>query len=476
MAGQQFLGIIVTPANAQSEGLEPVMDNVCRAGATAIALDPWLLQPVSPDMGARMPDLHIDGYERLLGRPLWGKRELYVASYLAFAPDRARYEGTRYAPPSAPIPPELDRDLPHKMIHAARARGLEAHMGLAPFFPPGVRDEDLPVRIDGRPVQPPLIANTACLNNPGARAYALAFIEDTLAHYPEIDGLILDWAEFGAYRLQDHFTCVCAHCARQAEALGYNWREIMRDVRALWDELHDLTPTKLERAQRLLRNPSEMLALLAAYPGWLAFLRFKAACVTGFYRQVRDRLPQQQGDGVVLSARGWIAPWNLSSGMDYQQLASICDAVLPKLFTFDHAVLPRWIGQTLLQWNPTLSESALLDTITAWLNLPDDIEHRSFANYHIPAPDEPHPARLSSYRVRLDETVAQVAGRARCYPIAHPYLPDAQWKRMVALVRDSAVDGMWVNFYSYLTDDRLEALRQVWQARLPVGAREQREG
>lgn len=460
----RFLGIIITPANAQSEGLETVLDTIVCTGATAIALDPWLLEPATPETGARMPDLHIDGYERLLARPLWGKRELYVTSYLAYEPDLDLYRETPYAPPVRTLPPDLDRALPQKLIDAAHARGMQAHMGLAPFLVPDLRGVDRPRRIDSKFLQPPLIAHNACLNSPDARAYALAFIEDTMIHYPDADGLILDWAEFGAYRLQEHFTCFCTHCARRAQELGYRWQDIERDVHALWDALHALTPRQLARAQRLLANPAELVALLAAHPGWLAFLRFKAESVASFYQEVRRRLQSIGQEHIVLSARGWISPWNLSSGMDYGQLATVCDAVLPKLFTFDHAVLPRWIGQTLLQWNPALDEAQILDVVTAWLNLPDDISPRSFAHYHIPAPDEPHPARLASYRVRLNETVAQVAGRARCYPIAHPYIPDAQWKRMLALIRDSAVDGMWVNFYSYLTASKLETLRHIWRA------------
>lgn len=466
MSADRFLGIIVTPANAQSEGLETVLDNVCCTGATAIALDPWLLQEATAETGARMPDLHIDGYERLLGRPLWGKRELYVRSFLAYEPDHSRYASTPYAPSVTPLPRDLDRALPQKLIDAAHTRGMEAHMGLAPFLVPALHEDDRPRRVDGKLLQPPLIAHNACLNSPDARAFALALIEDTMVHYPDADGLVVDWAEFGAYRLQEHFTCFCAHCAQHAHDLGYNWQEIERDVRALWDALHHLTPRTLGRARRLMANPSEMVALLASYPGWLAFVRFKAQSVAGFYREVRHCLQRIGRGDMILSARGWISPWNLSSGMDYQQLAAICDAMLPKLFTFDHAVLPRWIGQTLLRWNPALDESQILDVVNAWLNLPDDIAQRSFAHYHIPAPDERHPARLASYRKRLDEIVDQVAGRTSCYPVAHPYMPDAQWKRMLALIRDSAVDGMWVNFYSYLTSTKLEALRQVWHARL----------
>jgi hypothetical protein len=133
------------------------------------------------------------------------------------------------------------------------------------------------------------------------------------------------------------------------------------------------------------------------------------------------------------------------------------------LFTFAYSALPRWYGETLLAWNPGLSESQILDALVEWMNLSDDIEERSFADYHIPAPTELHPAELEVYRERLDEVVDQVAGRTKCYPFAHAYLPEPQWKQLIATIRDSRVDGMWVQMYGYLSDRKLETLGQTWR-------------
>ncbi|MFZ0548374.1 MAG: hypothetical protein WAM60_23200, partial [Candidatus Promineifilaceae bacterium] len=373
------------------------------------------------------------------------------------------YSDTIYKPPQKAVPPAVDCHIPRQLIESAHDRGMEAHMGLAPFLPPGVRDEDRPVQIDGRPFQPPYVANNGCLNNPAVRAYALAAIQDFICHYPDLDGLILDWAEFGAYRLQEHFTCFCPACEQAALAMGYDWQEMHQDVQTLWELLHHLDPQHLAQSRRLLSNPSQLAELLMTFPGILNFQRFKADCVVNFYREVRLLLDNWGFHKVGLSARGWISPWNRSSGMDYRRLAEVCTAVLPKLFTFDHAVLPRWLGQTLQEWNPDLPEPLILEAVKRWLNLPDDIQRPTFADYNIPAPDQPHPAHLSTYSQRLEETADQVNGRSRLFPIAHPYLPDDQWQQMVALIRESPVDGMWVNFYSYLTDQKFEIMRQTWQ-------------
>jgi hypothetical protein len=349
------------------------------------------------------------------------------------------------------------------MIAEANKRGMHTHILIHPFIPPNVRAEDQPVYVDGSIPQTPQVALSACPNNPAARAYGLALVEDTIQQYLDVDGLFTDWAEYGAYRLEDHFVCFCIYCEQKAQNQGFDWVAIVRDVTATWNWLHSLTPKELERSRRTLRNPSEILELLTHYPGLLEFLRFKAQSVVGFYRRVRRLLDELGRKDVNLSARGWSPPWNRSSGMDYRVLAEVCGAVTPKLFTFDYSALPRWYGQKLLAWNPHLSETEVLDALVEWMNLPDDFERRSFANYHIPAPAEVHPAKLETYRVRLDEVVDQVSGRASCYPFAHAYLPESQWKRMVALIRDSRVDGMWVQMYGYLSDRKLEILREMWR-------------
>ena len=454
---KRFLGIFVNPVYVQNEGLQQVFDNLESVGTKAICIVPRVARPAK-DGGKRYPDLHMDGYERILGRPVWGKQELHIESFLSYEPDLTLYEESPYMPPTKPVPADLDTEIPQAMMAEAHKRGLQVHMLLHPFIPPNIRPDEQPVYINGTVPQPPQITFNACLNNPAAEAYGLALIEDVVRHYPDLDGIFTDWAEYGAYRLEDHFTCFCPHCEQQALEQGIEWALVKQDVAALWKWLHALSPRELERSRRLLTNPSELLELLTHFPGWLQFLQFKAHTVTSFYQRVRELLDSK----IALSARGWPPPWNRSSGMDYRALAKICAAVTPKLFTFDYSVLPRWYGQTLLKWNPALTESEILDALVVWLSLQDNFKHRSFANYHIPAPAELHPARLELYRVRLDEVVDQVAGKTACYPFAHAYLPEPQWKRMVAIIRDSRVDGMWVQMYGYLSDRKLQILREMW--------------
>lgn len=460
----KFLGIVLSPPSVQYEGLQAVMDNIQSTGAEAICTGVGLALPAEAGEGYREPPLDIDGYERLLDRPLWGRRELLLQGYRTYEADATLYAETHYRPTGPLAPRGADRDLPHRILNEAHARGMRAHVQVSPTVVPGLRDEDQVLYPDGtRPNSGRRVARQGCLNNPAVRGYMLALVRDTVRHFPEADGLFLDWVEYTVYDLRDHLACLCPHCAARAEATGYHWERISRDVRSFWERLHSLNGRDLERARRIMRHPSELLGLLQHYPGWLDLLRFKADTVVEAYRAIRQAMDDERAGSMELGANGWCPPFNRSSGMDYGALAGICQSLRPKLFTFHWSALPRWYGSVLLEWNPHLPERQLLDTLIECMDLPDDLAPRSLAQYHIPAPAENHPARPESWRLKMDEVVAEVGGRAPVYAYAHSYRSEAQWKRMVAVLRDSPADGMWVQRYDYLSDIKLDILRQMWQ-------------
>jgi len=463
MIRDNFLGVFVRPVYPQNEGLIPVFDNLSNMGTNAICTTPTVSRPASGAKGKRFPDLHVDGYERVVARPVWNKCELDLETAPAYVPNLDLYDSGGYQPSQGQDFSEEDRKIPAQMIAEAKKRGMQAHLQIPPFVPPNVRPEDQPVRIDGSVPKAPQVAMAASLNSPQAQAYARALVQDVVTHYPDIDGLFVDWVEYGAYCLEDLFTCFSPHSEQWANTLGFNWDMMVRDTKALWDHLHRLTSKDLSRSHRLLRRPFELMELLMHYPGWMELLRFKAVTVVDFYCQIREMLDGLGYEHITISARGWPPPCNLLSGMDYRALSPFCAVMTPKLFTFDYSVMPRWFGETLLQWNPDLTESEVLDVLVSWMDLADKLTHRTFANYHIPAPNEDHPANLTSYRDRVDEVVDQVAGNALVCPFAHAYLPEHQWKRMVAQLRDSSVDGMWIQMYGYLSDSKMKIVRDMWR-------------
>jgi len=456
----RFLGVFLNCLYAQIEGVDRVLDNIQRMGAQAICLTPKIAWPTAD--GVRFPDLHVDGHQRLVARPVWGGGEAHIKTAYPFEPNRELYQVSHYRPPDHTTDPQQHIEMPHRVIAEAKRRGMRVHLLFHPFLPPGVRDRDRPVTIDGAHPIPPLVAHNACLNAPDAEAYGLALMQDLVQHYPEIDGLIPDWVEFGAYRLPDLFGCFCPHCERTAREAGLDWERMRQDVRATWEGCHRLTHAELRRSRRMLQSPSALVGLLAKHPGWTDLLRFKASTVRRFYERARATLVDMERAAMPITARGWPPPWNRASGMDYGSLTDLCATVAPKLFTFDYCAIPRWYGETLQAWNPELDESEVLDTLVEWLNLPDENSPRSFSQYNIPAPGEAHPALMEAYGQRLDEVSDQVGGRALFCPIAHAYLPEHQWRDMLTTLHASRADGVWVHMYGYLSDQKMESVREVW--------------
>ena len=76
MPTKKFLGIFVNPIYVQNEGIQQVFDNLESVGTQAISIVPRVARPAEEGEGRRYPDLHMDGYERLVARPVWGKREI----------------------------------------------------------------------------------------------------------------------------------------------------------------------------------------------------------------------------------------------------------------------------------------------------------------------------------------------------------------------------------------------------------------
>lgn len=456
MAGR-LLGVFLEPLHAQSEGVEPVFDVLESVGATAVVLTLQVSRPARPGTGVRMPPLHVDGHRRAYARPVWGRDSVQVETFPASDPDPALYSTSGYAPRWAVVPADVDRSVPHRMMTEARRRGMAVYVQIKPFIPPGVRPVDQPVYPDGTVPKPPQVAMIGSPCSPAVCAYGLALVRDTLRAFPEVEGLFLDWAEYGAYGFGDLFTCLGPHSARAARSLGLDWDLLATQVTAIWERLHRLRDDDLRPAATAL------VRLIDEAPGWAGFLRFKATAITTFYRDVRRALDAMGRTDVRLMARGWPPPWNRWSGMEYGALAEICAAVTPKLFAFDYCAIPRWYGETLQRWNPGLSETAILDALVAWLDLPDEFTDRHFALYGIPAEDEPHPVGIAAYARRVEEVLRVAGGRCAVQPFAHCHMPDAMWREKVRMLSSAAVDGMWIQMYGYLSDSKLQILRGEWR-------------
>ena len=89
----RFVGVTVMPEYIQHEGVNGVLDNLQkRARVTAVATSPYVIEPATEKTGSREPPIDAGaGKVRLLDRPLWGKRELFVRTAPSFAPETRLY-------------------------------------------------------------------------------------------------------------------------------------------------------------------------------------------------------------------------------------------------------------------------------------------------------------------------------------------------------------------------------------------------
>ncbi|MGH2562109.1 MAG: hypothetical protein ACRDJH_23870 [Thermomicrobiales bacterium] len=476
MATARPLGVVLTSAEVQYEGLDPVLDNIQRAGATAISPTLGVMARAQPGEGTREPPGDVDGHARLLDRPLWGERELWIRYYSPHEADPAIWADVPF--PSPPVaPPDVREDIPRRIIDGARRRGLKVEVQISPYILPGApggqsvgsargtgNAADRPRRVDGS-VGERVVAGHGCLNNPGVRVLGRARMREAIKHYGDVDGVFVDWVEYTTYFLEDCFVCFCDHCRAAAEAAGYDWAAMERDTLAVWDRLHRLTPADLRRASDAADWPFVVGDGAVRASGFGELLRFKAATARAAVAELRQVMDAAGATGVGLGVNGFAPPWSRITGMDYREVSRVCQETRCKLFTFHWPMMTRWWGETLLAWNPGLDEIEVLRAVTAALDLlaPAQEHRRTLTAYGMPRPDEPHPITPEALTRKVNQAVALAGDGAPCLAYAHSYRPVDEFERHLEAVLASNAPGCWVQRYGYLSDEKLEVMRRVWR-------------
>ena len=123
-------------------------------------------------------------------------------------------------------------------------------------------------------------------------------------------------------------------------------------------------------------------------------------------------------------------------------------------------------GRELLEANPGLDEGLLVRALVALMDLAEPGAvltdgGRTLADYRYPEPDEAHPIPSETQARKLRQVVRAVGGRAKVHALVHGYGPLDDFRRRFALAVQSPVDGIWVNRYGYLSDEKLAAMGEV---------------
>lgn len=470
MAGK-VVGVTVMPEYLQSEGVQAVVDRLIERGVTAIATSPYGMELADERTGVREPPIDAGaGRVRVLDRPLWGHRQLWIRTVPSFAPDRKLYAGLRYQPPEAEDATFLAGRVVDDLIMRARARGLEVYLQVQAAIPPGYRvqcggpqQDDLPRMPDGR-VPRGRVDNNGTLASEHIVRYAFALTYDLLRRYV-VDGIRFDWPEFPPYSLDSVFVDFSDHAQAVARRMGLDFEAMRHDAMLLYDRLHgSLTDGDLhqwiEYAENRRNGNGHDWPWADQYPAVAEWLQLKAALVGQMLEQLRTAVRGASGNRAKLSITAFPPPWSVLSGMHFGVVRHWVDEVAVKLYGMHWAMMVRSYADQLLQANPGLSRELLVRALVRGLDLLDGDDIPPLEQWHYPGPDEPHWMGDGAQRRKLQE--AQAAnGDGSVVALVHAYGPVEDFRRRLQTAWQASPNGVWINRYGYLSDEKLDVIGQT---------------
>ncbi len=463
MTARRFLGITVLGDYILNEGVDGILANMEQCGATAVACNPTVTAPAAEGEGSFQPPDDAGSSPRLFDRPLWGQRSLWVRSGASYEPTESFYRDTPYSPRRAN---DLTAEHGHVIgdfVRAARAAGLEVYLQVGAAQPSGLMEEDVPRLPDGS-LPKNRMANTASLASPAVRSYVRAYVRDLLDAYPEITGFRPDWPEYPCYKLDEAFQDFGPHVERWAEERGVDFARIRADVGDLYKLLHGgLRNEHLADWAGPERGRFSLLNALRAHPGIAEWLRLKADLSVDMLREWRAALTAYGGEDKKLSANAFMPPFTLCTGFDFGRAARYCSAASPKLYTMHWSAMVEFWGSVLMQHNSDLDEALVTRALAQLFDLGDDIRAERLSDYGYPEPHEPHPVPDAPQKRKIAQVKAAAGDGMAITPLVHGYGPLDDFARRLQLVADSAADGVWINRYGYLGDDKIEAIGRIWR-------------
>jgi len=465
---QRLVGITVLPEFLQVEGVDAVLDNmVMKAGANAVTTSPYVMEAADERTGVREPpDDAGAGAVRLLDRPLWGKRELFVRTAPSFVPQTALYRGLRYQPAEPTALIRQDGHVVQDLIRAAQSRHLKVYPQVQAAIPPGYRvqfggpmDEDRPRLPDGR-LPPKRLAKNGSLASRPIVYYTHALIRDLCRVYPDIDGIRFDWPEYPPYLLDDLFLDFSEPAKDASERLGFDFARMQRDSLTLYRKLNGgLTDADLAAWLDDDGGRYSLARWMANYPGVLALAGFKAALVAELLAGFRRTMNEARAERMELIAHASPPPWNLASGIDFARSGDVSGYCV-KLYTMHWAMMLRFYANQLLAANRGLSDRLLGQVLVRLLDIADDRGLAKATDYHYSEPNEPHPAGSKAMQRKIQQARRE-AGDTPVFALAHGYGPAADFRRRLAVAWDASPAGIWINRYGYLSDEKLQIIGEI---------------
>lgn len=456
------LGITVLPEYVQSEGVEQVSEILSdRLSATSVTTSPYVAAPANPGEGHREPPSDGGaGKGRLLDRPLWGKREVWMTAACSFKPDFSLYEGLRYSPPQTNELTQHHGAIVGSFLDAAKDRGMNTWMQIQAAIPPchrvqfgGPVEEDECRMPDGRSVSGRVDRN-ASLASKNLRSYMRAFVRDLCRAYPQVDGFKFDWPEYPVYQFESLFFDFNNEAARFAPGLGLNFEQVRQGCTEVLNDLSN----GVMRQKRLDFDDTESFlgSLFAAYPVLQELIALRTAIVTDYARFLRETLDEIDNGRRKIFLQCFPPPLNRATGFDLGTVSSHCDVIGAKLYTMHWPLIElnyiQWLSRR-VDIAPVEIASAVSSVLQLSPRQPRDMD-----TIRYPEPHENHPCATQDLVDKLTVARGELSHDTPLVAISHAYGPLPDFLRRLEAARQGAQGNVHINRYCYMSDEKLDAL------------------